>query len=156
MHGLESRESFYLVFFNIRIRTTQLKFVQPNSYVLICIHIETYEFFGFCTNSYKIMQLFYELNSMNSYKFSFFVFSKSVARELQGQSPCCERVAQAASAQRELRGRSPSCERVERAASAQREPQGRSPSCKRAARAARAKPEHTSCPVQAAPGCPDH
>jgi len=29
------------------------------------------------------------------------------------------------------------------AASAQREPQG-------------AKPEHTSCPDQAAPGCPDH
>jgi hypothetical protein len=28
-------------------------------------------------------------------------------------------------------------------------------SCERAARAARAKPEHTSCPDQAASGCPD-
>ncbi len=27
--------------------------------------------------------------------------------------------------------------------------------CKRAARAARAKPELTSCPNEAAPGCPD-
>jgi len=44
---------------------------------------------------------------------------------------------------------------IEQAASAQREPRGRSPSCERAARAARAKPEHTSCPDQAAPGCPD-
>jgi hypothetical protein len=32
---------------------------------------------------------------------------------------------------------------------------GRSPSRERAVRAARAKPEHTSCPDQAAPGCPD-
>jgi hypothetical protein len=39
-----------------------------------------------------------------------------------------------------------------RARSARR---GRSPSRERAARAARAKPEHTSCPDQAAPGCPD-
>ncbi len=31
----------------------------------------------------------------------------------------------------------------------------RTTSCERAARAARAKPEHTSCPDQATPGCPD-
>ena len=94
VHGLESSESFYFVFFIIRIRTTQ--FVQPNSYVLICIHIETYEFVGFCTNSYKIIQLFYELNSMNSYKVSFFVFSKSVQTSCERAS--CEGEAPAASA----------------------------------------------------------
>ncbi len=36
------------------------------------------------------------------------------------------------------------------------EPQACSASCKCAARAARAKPELTSCPNKAAPGCPDH
>ncbi len=41
------------------------------------------------------------------------------------------------------RGQSPSCECVAQAASAQREPRV-------------TKPEHTSCPDQAAPGCPDH
>jgi hypothetical protein len=35
------------------------------------------------------------------------------------------------------------------------EPQGQSPSREGEARAARAKPEHTSCPDQAAPSCPD-
>ncbi len=39
--------------------------------------------------------------------------------------------------------------------SSQRKLQARSASCKRAVRAARAKPELTSCPNQAAPGCPD-
>ena len=94
VHGLESRESFYFVFFIIRIRTTQ--FVQPNSYVLICIHIETYEFIGFCTNSYKIIQFLYELYSTNSYKVSFFVFSKSVQTSRERAS--CEGEARAASA----------------------------------------------------------
>ena len=50
---------------------------------------------------------------------------------------------QAASAQREPRGQSPSWERVVLVSSAQREPRG-------------VKPKHTSCPDQAAPGCPDH
>ncbi len=42
-----------------------------------------------------------------------------------------------------------------RATSAQRELQAHSASCKRTARAVRAKPELTSCPNQAAPGCPN-
>ena len=42
-------------------------------------------------------------------------------------------------------------------AASMRDPRARAASacCKRAARAARAKPELTSCPDQAAPGCPD-
>ncbi len=35
------------------------------------------------------------------------------------------------------------------------EPQARSASCEGAVQAARAKPELTSCPNQAAPGCPN-
>ncbi len=89
VHGLESRESFYFVFFIIQ-------FAQHNSYVSICIQIETYEFIGFCTNSYKIIQFLYELYSTNSYKVSFFVFSKSVQTNRERAS--CEGEARAASA----------------------------------------------------------
>jgi hypothetical protein len=44
---------------------------------------------------------------------------------------------------------------IQQAARAKPEPRARSASRECAARAARAKPEHTSCPDQAAPGCPD-
>ena len=145
VHGLESLDSFISFFFIIRIRTTQ--FVQPNSYVSICIQIETYKFIGFCTNSYKIIQLFYELNSMNSYKVSF-LFFLSLCKQAAS--------ARAARAKPVLRARSASRKRAARAARAKPELRARSASRERAARAARAKPEHTSCPDQAAPGCPDH
>jgi hypothetical protein len=106
---------FYFVFFIIRTRTTQ--FVQRNSYCTNCIQIvyklyknciqiATYEFVGFCTNSYKIIQFLYELYSTNSYK----VRVARAKPELRARSASGERAAQAARAKPELRARGASGE----------------------------------------------
>ena len=137
VHGLESRESFYFVIF-IRIRTTQ--FVQLNSYVSICIQIETYEFIGFVRIHIKSYNLYTNCIVRIHTKF-IFMFFLSLCKQAAS--------ARAARAKPMLRARSASRERAAQAARAKPDREG-------AARAARAKPEHTSCPDQAAPGCPDH
>ena len=139
MHGLESHESFYFIFF-------PYEFIQHNSYNPICTVQIVYKLKR--TNSLVFVRI--RIKSYIVYtncivrihtKFLFFVFSKSVqtsreraaraARaklELRARSASHERAARAARAKPKLRARSASREGEARAASAQREPRGRSPS----------------------------
>ena len=142
MHGFESRKSFYFNFLSYKlyntilyntIRTVQIvyKFVKYEFvHGVVFVRINTNKFI-------QLLVVFVQIR-IKSYNF----YTNCIVRIHTKCDFFLSLCKQAASAQRKLRGRSPSCERAAQATSA--------------AQAARAKPEHTSCPDQAAPGCPNH
>jgi hypothetical protein len=112
-----------------------LIFVQIHTNEVIHIIVRIRIRCGFCTNSYNFLYDLYITNSYNDnflYElYSTISYNDNILYELYSTNSYNE----------------------PRARSASRE--GRSPSREGEAQAARAKPEHTSCPDQAAPGCPD-